>query len=108
MNLFLDDERYPPKDGRSWYIARNAHQAIWLIQRKRQCPSFISFDHDLGSVGHTGLDFAHWLIEMDMDYHGEFIPTTFQFYVHSQNPIGRDNIHSLLERYLNERFLAGK
>lgn len=94
--LYLDDERYPPADDLSWRIARNYDDACWYI-RTYGMPSFISFDHDLGAPqNRTGYDFAHWLINYMMDNDLEF---TFEYYVHSMNPVGAENIRKLLENY---------
>lgn len=96
MKLFIDDERTPPDDGSEWIIARSSIQAIELCVDG--CPSFISFDHDLGGDD-TAMIFVHWMVDMDLDEPG-FIPADFTFYVHSQNPIGRQNIEQYLNRYL--------
>lgn len=97
-NLFIDDERMPPRDERTWKIARNLDEAKKLIEA-HGAPSFISFDHDLGEDTPTGFDIAKLIVEMDMD--GEIsLPEAFDFYVHSQNPVGRDNIEHYLRNYL--------
>lgn len=106
-NLFLDDERLPPRDDREWAIARSCTDAIQLIRLKGSCPSYISFDHDLGA-GETGpypdgMSFANWLVESDLDSGYNFIPSDFSFYVHSQNPVGRGNIEGILNNYLRFR-----
>jgi hypothetical protein len=90
--LFLDDEREPI--GEDWFIARSYDEAVGLVYL---CglPSYISFDHDLGP-GKDGLDFAKWLVEYVMD-NGFGIP---QYFVHSQNPVGRENIERYLEGFL--------
>lgn len=98
--LFLDDERYPPDDGKLWHIARTMDDVKWLFERKG-CPSFISFDHDLGDDQPSGMDIAKWIIESDLDC--EIIPPNFAFYVHSQNPVGKANIEGLLNQYLAQR-----
>lgn len=95
-NLFLDDERWPPKDGRVWVIRRDFESAKEAII-ERGLPAFISFDHDLGD-GPTGYDFSHWLVEYMLDNNLKF---NFDFYVHSQNPIGAENIRNLLTNFKN-------
>ena len=63
----------------------------------------ISFDHDLAdlqqysqeSVEKTGYDCAKWLIEYCLD-HSLNIP---KFYCHSMNPVGKENIESLLKNF---------
>jgi len=102
VKLFLDDERFPPRDEAVWVIARTVPEAI--AQMEHGCAKFISFDHDLGlGAAQTGYDLAHWMVERDMDQDGAFIPKDFAFYVHSQNPVGAANIQSLLDNYLKQR-----
>jgi len=56
-------------------------------------PTFISFDHDLGGED-TSIVFVHWLINFCMDSNLSF-PT--EYYVHSQNPVGVQNIKGLMD-----------
>lgn len=100
--LYLDDIRFPTDS--TYIIARTVEEAQQLIQ-KYGVPDFISFDHDLGvdDVGNllpTGYDFAKWLIEMDMDGDIE-LSYNFTFVVHSQNPVGAENIRVYLSNYLS-------
>lgn len=95
--MFIDDERYPPDDGSYWYICRNYEQVRQCINRLGW-PSFISFDHDLGEHEFTGKQIANYLIHRDILV-GD-MPDDFSFYVHSQNPIGAENIRALLNNYL--------
>lgn len=101
--LFLDDERYPV--GNDWIIARNYNDAVWYVQNWG-IPYCISFDHDLGISldelvpARTGMDFAKWLCEFIMDYHSK-LPNEFNFYVHSQNPIGAKNIQSHMAQFVD-------
>lgn len=93
--LFLDDERQPVGD--DWVIVRDFAAAVEYVC-KNGFPRHVSFDNDLGSEIPTGYDFAKWLIERDLDYND--MPDDFDFYVHSQNPVGKKNIEELLLRYL--------
>lgn len=103
--MFLDDEREPP-DG-VWEIVRTYEAATELVC-KRGLPEFISFDHDLGanpdgSIARTGADFARWLCDYIVDHHPD--SSGFSWYVHSQNPIGAENINSRLNglmKYLGQ------
>ena len=98
-SLFIDDERYPVDgDGHNWRIARTLDEVVALIEQHGM-PEHISFDHDLGDDVPTGHDIARRLVEMDLDGLID-MPTEMSFYVHSQNPIGKDNIEGLLENYL--------
>ena len=100
--LFLDDERQPTEAhiDQGIEIARSYSQAVRLIEQYSCCPSFVSFDHDLGDNVPTGKDFANYLIEKDLDNQGNFIPEDFTFYVHSQNNVGKENIEGILNNYL--------
>jgi len=106
MKLFLDDERFPPDINLIWVTVRSYEEAVTYCQ-KHGCPSFISFDHDLGcdkfgNPNKTGYDFVKWLVDMDIE-HGTIIPQCFTFTVHSQNPVGAKNIQMYLDNYLNTR-----
>jgi hypothetical protein len=96
--LFLDDERLPASNMNNAQIARSYDEAV-RIMLERGCPASISFDHDLG-IDKTGYDLARWLVERDLDLNGDFIPSTFRFEVHSQNPVGASNIRKYLTQYL--------
>lgn len=106
-SLFIDDERFPPRnDGRKWVIARD-YEEVMMCLRRNGMPGYISFDHDLGTTDkHTGYDIAKALVELDMS--ADDVNTTeetfpfpedFEFYVHSQNPVGKENIESYLNNY---------
>ncbi len=111
-NLFLDDER-KPRDVKwapsevynkyitdEWEICTTKFSMIQVIfQHEKIAPSFISFDHDLGEYESTGYDAARWLVEMDMNEVIK-IPDNFTFYVHSKNPVGKENIEKYLNNYL--------
>lgn len=99
--LFLDDERLPPNDGKQWMIARSYAEAVSLVET-HGCPEVVSFDHDLGAVDgrvqKTGLDFAMYLVSRDLD--ADILPDDFFFTIHSQNPVGAENIKCYLRSYL--------
>ncbi len=118
--LFLDDIRIP-KDctnglvpshmnkfywENDWSIVRSFNEFVDWIQ-KNGLPDLISFDHDLADVHYimgfskhsenqdtekTGYDCAKWLGEYCMD-NKKSLPN---FVVHSQNPVGKQNINSYL------------
>lgn len=107
--LFIDDERFPPDDRQSWRIARNLAEVASILGELGP-PRFISFDHDLGENEPTGYDIAKKLVAGDL---GELdgtafeggLPSDFSYYVHSQNPVGSENIRTLLDNYLSFRGL---
>ncbi|WP_319804248.1 cyclic-phosphate processing receiver domain-containing protein [Chryseobacterium kimseyorum] len=113
--LFLDDLRHPIdayhytkqdiflRD--DWEIVRNYHQFVSSILVEG-FPEFISFDHDLADEDYlesdsheipekTGYECAKWLINYCMDHNVE-LP---KFFSHSMNPVGKENIESLLNNY---------
>lgn len=107
-NLFLDDERVP-KNVRwvklplvSWSIVRNYNDFTSFIT-KNGCPKIVSFDHDLAdahylgkeTVEKTGYDCAKWLVKYCMNK--EILCP--DYYVHSLNPIGKQNIIDYINSY---------
>jgi hypothetical protein len=96
--LFLDDERYPPTDTlrSNWRIARNVDDAIYYIRIYGR-PDYMSLDHDLGYGKQTGMDFCKWLVNWSIDT-GWTIP---DFFIHSQNPVGAENMASYLVSGIN-------
>jgi hypothetical protein len=100
-SLFIDDERFPPRnDGRNWVIARDMEDVLMML-RLHGMPAYISFDHDLGDNTPSGYDIAKMLVDLDMGSDPDFaLPPEFEFYVHSQNPIGARNIQAYLDNYM--------
>lgn len=97
--LFIDDERFPAENSGEWVIVRSSQQAISEVYQKGM-PSFISFDHDLGGDD-TSMKFLRWLLDELLDDMIAF-PVDFKYYVHSQNPVGAENIRSFMEFLLWE------
>ena len=96
--LYLDDVR-PIPDG---YVAARCSLSAITIMVEKGCPSFISFDHDLGEQD-TGMVVVNWMINRDLNKGGTFIPKDFDFAVHSANPCGAANIEGKLRQYLKVR-----
>jgi hypothetical protein len=92
--LFLDDIRSPPEFG--WIIARSYDNAVNIV-KILGVPMTCSLDHDLGA-DKTGYDFAKFLVDYDMQTND--IDSTFNFTVHSANPVGAENITKLLNNYI--------
>ncbi len=99
--IYLDDIRTPSNN--DFIILRSYKEAVEYI-KNNGIPHYVSFDHDLGcdekeNILPSGFDFAKYLVDMDIKKKYCF-PNNFQFNVHSANPIGKENIQSLLNNYL--------
>lgn len=115
--LFLDDER-SPSDYRwmgipdlHWTVVKNYNVFKTIIELKTYLPEVISFDHDLKKehyknlvknendyskyIEKTGYDCAKWLV----DYCRQKKIRLPKYTVHSLNPIGAQNIKSILQSY---------
>lgn len=106
-----DPEKYYPLIGASEVLeslrGMELHKVVdfdsatkWMLENG--CPDFMSFDNDLGDRSKEGRHLAEWMVERDMDRPG-FIGEGFDFFVHSQNPIGKESIYGLMRGYLRFR-----
>lgn len=100
LRPFTDEERnviIESRKSKTIDIARSYEEAIQLLSKKKY--DMIMFDHDLGENEQTGeslksgKDVANW-ISRNLNY-------KFLFYVHSANPIGRENIRSYLSQWMD-------
>lgn len=98
--LFIDDERDPPRHMAQCVVVRSSDAARAHVE-EHGLPLFISFDHDLGGSD-TAMLFLHWLVDHMLDHQMVF-PKGFDYYVHSQNPIGADSIRGLLDNLIRDR-----
>lgn len=96
IKLYLDDLRPIPEG----FIGVRDYTEFINFIKTNPLPKFISFDHDLGE-GKTGFDCAKFLVEFCIDNNLN-LP---DFFVHSQNPIGKENINSLLTNFNKHRNL---
>lgn len=85
--LFIDDERDPIDT--NCIVARSSLEAIEIICVYGM-PNVIHFDHDLGGED-TSMKFIKWLEDALLDEKYS-LPSNFTIHVHSQNPIGAENI----------------
>lgn len=93
--LYLDDLRPTPE---GFERAYDFEEFVKYISQNG-LPDFISFDHDLGE-GKTGLDCAKFLVEYCLDNQIHKI----NFQVHSQNPVGKENIEFLLKNFNKKNY----
>lgn len=91
LRLWVDDERPAPA---GWYWATTVDEAIDVL---RSCVVVsMSTDHDLG-LGGEAYKVVQWLVFMKEVGELSFWPE--ELVVHSENPVGRDNILALARRY---------
>lgn len=93
-SLWIDDLRTPPE---GWTWAKTSDEAIEVLSRHlfsdgSEQIEEISFDHDLGGDD-TTRPVVLWMCEMD------YFPGTI--YVHTANPVGREWIEGLINKYGN-------
>ena len=88
MKIFIDDVREAPPN---FDVTLRSSQEAILWMTVNGIPDHISFDHDLGGDD-TAMVVVNWMIERDLDEGGRFIPSDFDFKVHSANPVGHKNI----------------
>lgn len=102
-----------------WLIVRNYDEFVKIIQEKG-IPDLISFDHDLADEHYrksmfdtdkhynnyytdgtfkekTGYECAKWLIDYCIENNIHFP----EYIVHTMNPIGKENILSLIKSFIN-------
>lgn len=85
MKLYVDDVREAPE---GWVLARDYRHSVLMFQM--MTVDELSLDHDLGGEL-DGYDIAQWIVEYGI--------WPRHIYCHSMNPVGRENILALLERY---------
>lgn len=99
INFWLDDLR-PAPDGFIW--AKSVDELIILLARYETSGAtfnILSLDHDLGENVATGYDFTKWLVE---EWHNGSPMIPRQIYLHTANPVGRENMYQLLSHYKPE------
>lgn len=92
--LYLDDIRPIPFG----FVGVCSYSEFVTFIEQNGLPDFISFDHDLGEEK-TGYDCAKMLVEYCLDRQ----ITLPDFAVHSQNPVGKQNIESLLGNFRKQQ-----
>lgn len=92
--LYLDDIRPIPFG----FVGVRSYSEFVTFIEQNGLPDFISFDHDLGEEK-SGYDCAKMLVEYCMNTE-QPLP---DFAVHSQNPVGKQNIESLLGNFRKQQ-----
>jgi hypothetical protein len=111
--IFIDDERMPddvtwlklPKPDH-WHVCRSYKGFLKLLASLKEPPAFVSFDHDLGiKEGEEERNGNHCAKALVMECFDNYwkLPG---YRVHSQNPVGKENIIATLEqgeRWIKQR-----
>ena len=92
--LYLDDLRSTPEGFERVY----SYTEFVAYLEHKGLPDFISFDHDLGEE-FSGYDCAKYLVDYCLDHQ---LPL-HDFAVHSQNPVGKENIERLLNNFKEQQ-----
>lgn len=101
IDIYLDDERSIPANyPENTILCRTVKEALDKIVEADYNIGMISFDHDLGIENrpegyNNGYDLACHIEKMVYD---GLIKQPFKFYIHSQNPVGRERIKSVLRQ----------
>lgn len=115
MNIYLDDKRTPNMThdtgkglGHSysfenkWVIVRDYFEFIDIIENNFDQIDLISFDHDLACFKNgqefTGKTAVDYLINYCLDHNKKFP----NWYVHTNNPGGRQNIIGIILSFLKK------
>lgn len=89
MKVWLDDLREPP--GEDWVHVRTVTEAQIVLRSKKV--EDLSLDHDLGNQPDgDAIKLVLWMAEEDVWPKNR--PT-----IHSRNPVGRENMNAVIERY---------
>lgn len=93
MKIWVDDIRQPPDDSWTWCAtSEHAISVLKVVKNWYTSPiEAMSLDHDLGGDD-TTRPVVIWMIN------NNFWPD--EIYVHSANPVGREWLEGMIERYL--------
>lgn len=97
--LFLDDERVPTSafyDKHGFVIVCTTVDAAMNCIKILGIPAFMSLDHDLGPNEQTGYEFLKQFVNYLLDNE---LKWDYDYYVHSQNPVGKSNMEGLIKSY---------
>lgn len=95
MKLWLDDLRPVPT---GYAGAKSVNEAIFLIttaEKQNETIECLDLDHDLGDYfcdGGDAIKLLDWLVERG---------TLYPIRIHTANPVGRDNMERMINRYWN-------
>lgn len=97
FKIWLDDIRPPPDDSYIWCHSVDCAKACVEYAEKvtivKPAVSLIDCDHDMGDFfieGGDGIKLLDWLLERN---------TLYPIRLHTMNPVGRDNMRRMIDRY---------
>lgn len=106
MKIFLDDIRTPDfiytdesyEETMEWVIVRHPHIFLAIMEQVAGI-QMVSLDHDLGDEFPTGYDVLLIVADWAQDHQAL---KQIEYRVHSVNPVGRERMEGVIERYLND------
>ena len=97
LRLWIDDMRQPPS--MEWLWVRSvdgARSVIETYERRLDIDEvIISLDHDAGDYANQGGDYIKFLDWLEMR---GIVDTGYFFHLHTQNPVGRDNMRAIIQK----------
>lgn len=96
VKIWLDDERRSPSGFMHFH---SVNEVIDFISTSGYAAFYLDLDHDLGeyaSDGGDAINLIYWLIENGYNENAFY---TFKFNLHTMNPVGRENMKAMIERY---------
>ncbi len=96
VKIWLDDERKSPS---GFIHFHSVNEVIDFILTSGYTAFYLDLDHDLGEYANDGGDaikLIYWLVENGYNKNEYY---TFKFNLHTMNPVGRENMKAMIERY---------
>ena len=97
LKLWVDDLREAPSN--EWIIVHSvdsAKTAIKFYERSmNDDETLISLDHDAGDFANQGGDYIRLLDWLEQE---GIVETGYFFHLHTQNPVGRDNMRAIIQK----------
>ena len=96
VKIWLDDERKSPSGFMHFH---SVNEVIDFISTSGYTAFYLDLDHDLGEYASDGGDaikLIYWLIENGYNENPIY---KFKFNIHTMNPVGREDMKAMIERY---------
>ena len=96
--LWVDDMRRPPSE--DWFWIKSVNEAIAVIKMYdrnlyRSDTILIDLDHDAGDFAKYGGDYIKILDWLERE---GIVDTGYFFHLHTQNPVGRENMRAIIQK----------